>query len=1060
MERMETPYSSSSAYEDDDGYRTKIQTDRSNAIQWTGQRVDLRAFGRPFVSWGVAALIGAALCVLGWLYPEVRPDPFEDLPPPLSLAWWRFAPADPGIADLDMVPVGNFGGFLPRAVARRVPIELAQVADEQVRPDGKEILISLKASAQAAAFLYSGDGGLTWRAPDGRVPARCNAGQAIKIHSFQQGGQDIWSNCFPTPAVPGINQSRSQQVVPSGETAPPQTGDPWLTGDATTAIFFGESAPSSKVVPEGIWLRTAAPFVVFTGRGLSYPLEMPNEARPDVLLPLSGNRVVVASKEGFTTIAFGGDLVRDTTSNLSASRPEPQLDVKGSPLAFSAPTRIQDPAHVDASIRTLRISKDGNSVVVAQKVATHTGVLISHDAGRTWSRLAYVSGSAPWVVFIALPLAMLAAAAATRQLIRTPAGQPSIADEAATDRPIGLNDIDTLQFEPIARGLLMFIRNPRTEPPVTIAVTGQWGSGKTSLMTILKDLLFEYEARPVWFNAWHHQKEEHLLAALIENIRQQAIPSAGTWSGLFFRLRLLRRRLLGRVGVFLALLATVMVIIGAYLSVPAPITKQWQTSLVQFYEKTIEKKPAVQADGDAAIVKDSKPEAKADAKGGDDWLISLVALLPTGLAIPTLILGILRNLRPFPHANPEQLLGGDHNNRRSDIASKLSFRYRFEREFRETTEALRNSASPGLVIFIDDLDRCHAQNVVELLEAVNFIVSAGVCFVVLGIAKEQIRRSILANYKSEFLDIPKEALRDGNPEAARRRFADRYLEKLINIEVPIPQPSATQIEALLTGASNRIGPVSDRPSRWRLIYDNGPSVLAIALLFSLYVGLHSYLHSLGSLPLPAATFVANQPNDPPGSPLYPASLTIPQVYASDRDLAGVASRAGFPLAQTVMILLLLAAIGAYLGRLWVLAKRRPLSDSSAFRKALELWSGVIYLALRTPRAVKQYKNMLRYQAMRLRSLHASDVAASNIPEADLVALGAIALVNRSLLTGAIEGNGKSIESLVADATANSGAERPVFEEISRSLQKSASSGRIEEGITQYLKLLPSQTQDS
>src|SRR5437899_9803912 len=112
----------------------------------------------------------------------------------------------------------------------------------------------------------------------------------------------------------------------------------------------------------------------------------------------------------------------------------------------------------------------------------------------------------------------------------------------------------------------MFLRSPQTEPTVMIAVTGPWGRGKTSLMTILRDLLREYDASPVWFNAWHHQKEEHLLAALIENIRQQAIPSISTWAGLFFRLRLLKRRFVGRLGVFLVLLAAALFVVSSYLS--------------------------------------------------------------------------------------------------------------------------------------------------------------------------------------------------------------------------------------------------------------------------------------------------------------------------------------------------------------------------------------------------------------------------------------------------------------------------------------------------------------
>jgi len=43
-------------------------------------------------------------------------------------------------------------------------------------------------------------------------------------------------------------------------------------------------------------------------------------------------------------------------------------------------------------------------------------------------------------------------------------------------------------------------------------------------MNLLMADLKEYRFRPVWFNAWHHQKEEHLLASLLENIKSQAIP--------------------------------------------------------------------------------------------------------------------------------------------------------------------------------------------------------------------------------------------------------------------------------------------------------------------------------------------------------------------------------------------------------------------------------------------------------------------------------------------------------------------------------------------------------
>src|ERR1700724_1577599 len=69
-----------------------------------------------------------------------------------------------------------------------------------------------------------------------------------------------------------------------------------------------------------------------------------------------------------------------------------------------------------------------------------------------------------------------------------------------------------------AWGLSRFWRNEKTQPPLTLAVTGEWGTGKSSLMNLLRSDLKRYGFRPVWFNAWHQQKAEHLLAPLLEGV--------------------------------------------------------------------------------------------------------------------------------------------------------------------------------------------------------------------------------------------------------------------------------------------------------------------------------------------------------------------------------------------------------------------------------------------------------------------------------------------------------------------------------------------------------------
>ena len=73
---------------------------------------------------------------------------------------------------------------------------------------------------------------------------------------------------------------------------------------------------------------------------------------------------------------------------------------------------------------------------------------------------------------------------------------------------------------------------------------------------------------------------------------------------------------------------------------------------------------------------------------------------------------------------------------------KLSFRHKFGGAFGEVCAALRMPGRPGLIIFIDDLDRCSAESVLAIFEAVNYFVSTGDCIVVMGFDRRQVEHSI------------------------------------------------------------------------------------------------------------------------------------------------------------------------------------------------------------------------------------------------------------------------------------------------------------------------------
>jgi len=75
---------------------------------------------------------------------------------------------------------------------------------------------------------------------------------------------------------------------------------------------------------------------------------------------------------------------------------------------------------------------------------------------------------------------------------------------------------DLLNFKDYSNLLANVITN--SETPSTIGIFGEWGSGKTSLMLMIEELLQKKGIKTIWFNAWKYDKEEALWRALILSI--------------------------------------------------------------------------------------------------------------------------------------------------------------------------------------------------------------------------------------------------------------------------------------------------------------------------------------------------------------------------------------------------------------------------------------------------------------------------------------------------------------------------------------------------------------
>jgi len=716
-----------------------------------------------------------------------------------------------------------------------------------------------------------------------------------------------------------------------------------------------------------------------------------------------------------------------------------------------------------ANLRSLYFQADGEIGWAASgwddgnEEADRPVILQTVDGGTTWQRLPYRHLPAPWL-FLALPAFILAGYRTTTawlDLRATPPRRASVADEAASDAPIGWEDRDALGLQAIARALSKFVRNRNTIPPLTFAVSGPWGTGKSSLMNLVAQDLRTFGTRAVWFNAWHHQKEEHLLAALLEAIRSQAIPTWWRWSGLSFRLRLLWRRVRSDVQSALAVVFLGVVVVAAFQLLLDPDDVQEALS------------------------------ALTDTTFGE-WLTGallgkLTALGSFGAGLYAVSLALLK-LRVIT-LNPAQLMASMRDRSRvSDLRDQLGFRHRFDREFNSVCHALRTRRTAGMVIMIDDLDRCQPGNVLDILEAVNYLATAGPCFIFLGIDTEKVTSSVAHGFKDSILVLPDghgeaEAQRALEPDAvALATFARAYLEKLINITVPIPTATDRTSAALLdvpwqeAAAANQAAepdvaggpptsagededaPLSPWPARARRwvhdAWDVGTGLAALALAICITAGGVVQLVQErwpGAPARPAAAAVAATANAPaanqpgastpaPGGPAAESTgeesvsttATAPTVTAAE-----VTAHPLLPYAPFILPALALILVGFWVAGRILAVQEAMVEDSVDFREALRIFNKAIFAASPTPRGVKRFENRLRYLAMRSRGddrppdwldhlfarlghrVRTEDQRHEvDIPEPTLVALGAIAGIDEQILPRATDSEDQGIDSVI------------------------------------------------
>jgi photosystem II stability/assembly factor-like uncharacterized protein len=619
--------------------------------------------------------------------------------------------------------------------------------------------------------------------------------------------------------------------------------------------------------------------------------------------------------------------------------------------------------------------------------------------------------------------------------------EESIADTAASDRPLRPGDYDALKSTEVAIGLSHFIQNRNTEPPLTIAITGQWGSGKSSIMNLLEGDLSRAGARPVWFNAWHHQKEQQMFAALLESVRAEAVPPAWQPRGLWVRLQLMGMRGFWGWTMIVLISLAIASLVGLIIAERANPSRILTASI------TSVRRVEARVDSLANQLGVEMPNGKT-GKASDD-----------GKGIPGLLVAITAGYTLWRRfisvfgafgAKPSVLftgIAGIFGGRPE--TTPVESRARFARQFDQVVRALHPQR---VVILIDDLDRCSPENVLETLEAVNFLVSEAECIVVLGMYPSWVEACVGVKFKDiaeevdpsrgpkgrpklpTFDDIPAgnssspkptseaslrihgsigdaavDLTRSVTPEApsaprvetqdpkvGRRDFARSYIEKLVNLEVPVPRATQEEIGRLLqhTDLARDIS-TTDPEAVWekrirsliRAVNSWTPRLaMAFAISWGALMG-STWLAQKVNSSQPAASAnretAAITPDSAPTGNASPdqtdansTAAATPTGSESALIVPGTPGRFWPPAPRDRFAERFIYAMGIMtllVTGLWRLTKKATptIGDSARFKTALGIWDDVVFLGNETPRAAKRYRNRVRYYAMRERTAEPS-----------------------------------------------------------------------------------------
>ncbi len=349
------------------------------------------------------------------------------------------------------------------------------------------------------------------------------------------------------------------------------------------------------------------------------------------------------------------------------------------------------------------------------------------------------------------------------------------------DAPIGDPDSDLLGMVSYATRLATLISS--VQPPFTIGIYGEWGSGKTSFVRLVRHFLENPAAsgapmplKFVEFTAWRHRTADELWRALILEIARTLyeIPEAPTAAVPADP---------GAIGWLSALLTRDALVLRD--APPEPTPEEELDALMVRLGRTL--KGGISRSADQGLELDQQAVVTTLAQAA-------IAAVST---VSPLFAGVRALFGLEPKLDPEKLLRKAED---ASISERTESIEEFQALFRDMLR--RKAEGKRVCVFVDDLDRCMPDAALDLLEAIKLFLGDAPCIFIVAVDEQLISQGLRLRFKGL-------AGEGGDPAGISVLKGREYFEKIIQLGIRVPQRTPEQTHRLISAHFPEWTPATD-----------------------------------------------------------------------------------------------------------------------------------------------------------------------------------------------------------------------------------------------------------